>query len=116
MLAITKCRFLIEPLPFCRSNGSVGEWLRRFASDLIRRAGAIAIQKKFHDYAERTAQGYLWEGTLTFANVSGTFAPDQYDIVDVRTFREVRRVILYPKAISKRSSPPMSAGTCYQVV
>jgi hypothetical protein len=24
----------------------------------------FATQKKFHDYAERTARGYLWEGML----------------------------------------------------
>src|SRR5436305_5646133 len=30
--------------------------------------GNLATQKmKFHGYAERTAQGYLWERTLTFA-------------------------------------------------
>jgi hypothetical protein len=29
--------------------------------------GEFATEKKFHDYAKRVAQGYLWEGTLTFA-------------------------------------------------
>jgi hypothetical protein len=49
----------------------------------------FATQKKFHHYAERTAQGYLWKARSPSPNVSGALAPDQYDIVDVRTFRGI---------------------------
>jgi hypothetical protein len=61
----------------------------------------FATQKKFHDYAERTGQGYLWEGTPLFAKRQRVLSPDQYEIVDVRTSRGVRRAMLFPKAILK---------------
>jgi hypothetical protein len=61
----------------------------------------FATQKKFQDYAERTGQGYLWEGTPPFAKRQRVLSPDQYEIVDVRTSRGVRRAMLFPKAILK---------------
>ena len=61
----------------------------------------FATQKNFHDYAERTGQGYLWEGTPPFAKRQRVLSPDQYEIVDVRTSRGVRRAMLFPKAILK---------------
>ena len=61
----------------------------------------FATQKNFHDYAERTGQGYLWEGTPLFAKRQRVLSPDQYEIVDVRTSRGVRRAMLFPKAILK---------------
>jgi hypothetical protein len=35
----------------------------------------FATQKTFHDYAERTGQAYLWEGTPHLPNVSGCYRP-----------------------------------------
>jgi hypothetical protein len=37
----------------------------------------FATQKKFQDYAERTGQGYLWEGTPPFAKRQRVLSPDQ---------------------------------------
>src|SRR5271165_4902338 len=51
-------RTVLLPREICiRSDKADGAMARR----------EFATQKKFHDYAERTGQGYLWEGTLTFA-------------------------------------------------
>ena len=56
----------------------------------------FATQKNFHDYAERTGQAYLWEGTAAFAKRQRLLSPDQYEIVDVRTHRRgVRRAMLF---------------------
>src|ERR1700730_16081957 len=73
----------------------------------------FASQKELQDYAGQTGKVCRLEGV---AKRQRLLSPDQYDIVDVRTFRGVRRVILFPKAISKRSSTPMSGGSCYQAV
>jgi hypothetical protein len=70
----------------------------------------FATQKKFHDYAERTGQCYLWEGTPPFAKRQRALSPDQYEIVDVRTSRGVRRAMLFPKAILKAERRPMPRG------
>ena len=71
------------------SNGSDGggECLEEFAT-----------QKKLQDYAERIGN-HLWEGTPAFAKRQQLLSPDQYEIVDVRTSRGVRRAMLFPKAI-----------------
>ena len=37
----------------------------------------FATQKNFHDYAEQTGQGYLWEGTPPFAKRQRVLSPDQ---------------------------------------
>jgi hypothetical protein len=77
---------------------SLERFCRRVAPEICIRSdkadGAMArrefaTQKKFHHYAERTAQGYLWKARSPSPNVSGAPAPDQYDIVDVRTFRGI---------------------------
>ena len=57
----------------------------------------FATKKNFQDYAERTGQGYLWEGTPHFAKRQRVLSPDQYEIVDVRTSRGMRRAMLFPK-------------------
>ena len=73
----------------------------------------FANQKSLIDYAERNGLVYLWERMPAFARrqrmVSPLpaftkrqqmLSPDQYEIVDVRTFRGgVRRAMLFPKAI-----------------
>jgi hypothetical protein len=59
----------------------------------------FATQNKLQDYAERIGDAYLWEGTAAFAKQQGMLSPDQYEIVDVRTSRGVRRAMLIPKAI-----------------
>jgi hypothetical protein len=66
----------------------------------------FATQKKFHDYAERTGQGYLWEGTPPFAKRQRMLSPDQYEIVDVPTSRGVRRRC----SSQKRSGAPADAA------
>src|SRR5215469_5887414 len=55
--------------------------------------------KELHDYAERTGNVYLWEGMLAFAKRQRVLSPDQYQIVDVRTSRGMRRAMLFSKAI-----------------
>jgi len=62
----------------------------------------FATQKTFHDYAERTGQAYLWEGTAAFGKRRRLLSPDQYEIVDVRTSRGVRRAMLFPKALRRQ--------------
>ena len=55
--------------------------------------------KALHNYAERTGNVYLWEGMLAFAKRQRVLTPDQYQIVDVRTSRGMRRAMLFSKAI-----------------
>src|SRR3974390_1695623 len=55
--------------------------------------------KALHNYAERTGNVYLWEGMLAFAKRQRMLSPDQYQIVDVRTSRGMRRAMLFSKAI-----------------
>ena len=59
----------------------------------------FATHKKLQDYAERIGDTYLWEGTPAYAKQQRVLSPDQYEIVDVRTSRGVRRAMLFPKAI-----------------
>jgi hypothetical protein len=72
----------------------------------------FANQKALIDYAERNCLVYLWEGMSTFARRQRMLSPlpaftkrqrllspDQYEIVDVRTSRGVRRAMLFPKLI-----------------
>jgi hypothetical protein len=61
-------------------------------------ASEFATQKKLQDYAERIGD-HLWEGTPAFAKRQQLLSPDQYEIVDVRTSRGMRRAMLFPKAI-----------------
>jgi hypothetical protein len=74
--------------------------------------GELANQKALIDYAERNGLVYLWEGMPAFARRQRMLSPmpaftkrqqllsrDQYEIVDVRTPRGVRRAMLFPKAI-----------------
>ena len=58
----------------------------------------FASQRALQDHAERIGDIYLWEGTPTFAKRQRMLSPEQYEIVDVRTSRGVRRAMLIPKA------------------
>ena len=55
--------------------------------------------QELYDYAERTGSIYLWEGRLAFAERQRVLSPDQYQIVDVRTSRGMRRAMLFSKVI-----------------
>jgi len=59
----------------------------------------FATPKKLYDYAEQTGNVYLWEGMLAFAKRLRVLSPEQYQIVDVRTSRGMRRAMLFSKAI-----------------
>jgi hypothetical protein len=72
----------------------------------------FANQKTFIDHAGRNGLVYLWEGMSAFARRQRMLSPmpaftkrqqmlspDQYEIVDVRTLRGVRRAMLFPKAV-----------------
>ena len=72
----------------------------------------FANQKSLIDHAERNGLVYLWERMPAFAKRQRMLSPmpaftkrqqllstDQYEIVDVRTPRGVRRAMLFPKAI-----------------
>jgi len=53
----------------------------------------FANQKAHQDHAERIGDIYLWEGTASFAKRQRMLSPEQYEIVDARTSRGVRRAI-----------------------
>ena len=66
----------------------------------------FANKKALIDYAEQNGLVYLWAFSIGEQLVSPAFtkrqqmlSPDQYEIVDVRTLRGVRRALLFPKAI-----------------
>jgi hypothetical protein len=72
----------------------------------------FANQKALIDYAEQNGLAYLWEGMPSFGKRQRLrspmpaftkrqqqLSPEQYEIVDVRTSRGVRRAMLFPKAI-----------------
>jgi hypothetical protein len=66
----------------------------------------FANQKSLIDYAEQNGLVYVWAFSMREQLVSPAFtkrqqmlSPDQYEIVDVRTLRGVRRAMLFPKAI-----------------
>jgi hypothetical protein len=59
----------------------------------------FASQKALQDHAHTMGDIYFWEGTPTFAKRQRLLSPDQYEIVDVRTSRGIRRAMLLPKAI-----------------
>ena len=76
----------------------------------------FANQKALVDYAERNGLVYLWETMPAFARRQRMLSPmpaftkrqqllspDQYEIVDVRTSRGVRRAMLFPKPVRSRS-------------
>ena len=44
---------------------------------------------------------HLWEGTRAFTTRQRLLSADQYEVVDVRTDRGMRRAMLFPKAILK---------------
>src|SRR5260370_34001375 len=76
----------------------------------------FATQKNFHDYAERTGQAYLWEGTAVFAKRQRLLSPDQYEIVDVRTSRGVRRAMLFPKPVRSRRRADLATIDSTEVI
>jgi hypothetical protein len=66
----------------------------------------FANQKALLDYAEQNGLVYVWAFSISEQLVSTAFtkrqqmlSPDQYEIVDVRTLRGVRRAMLFPKAV-----------------
>ena len=66
----------------------------------------FANQKALIDYAEQNGLVYVWGWIERQRVISPAFtkrkrllSPDQYEIVDVRTSRGVRRAMLFPKAI-----------------
>jgi hypothetical protein len=66
----------------------------------------FANKKALIDYAEQNGLVYVWAFSIREQLVSPAFtkrqqmlSPDQYEIVDVRTLRGVRRAMLFPKAI-----------------
>jgi hypothetical protein len=63
-------------------------------------------QKALEDHAGRIGDMYLWEGTPTYAKWRRLLSPDEYEIVDVRTSRGVKRAMLFPKALQHRATNP----------
>ena len=66
----------------------------------------FANKKALIDYAEQNGLVYVWAFSIREQLVSPAFtkrqqmlSPDQYEIVDVRTLRGVRRAMLFPKAV-----------------
>jgi hypothetical protein len=66
----------------------------------------FANKKALIDYAEQNGLVYVWAFSIREQVVSPAFtkrqqmlSPDQYEIVDVRTLRGVRRAMLFPKAV-----------------
>ena len=66
----------------------------------------FANQKALIDYAEQNGLVYVWGWIERQRVISPAFtkrkrllSPDQYEIVDVRTSRGVRRAMLFPKLI-----------------
>jgi hypothetical protein len=59
----------------------------------------FATQKKLQDYAGRIGDTYYGKARQRYAKQQRVLSPDQYEIVDVRTSRGVRRAMLFPKAI-----------------
>ena len=62
--------------------------------------------KALIDYAEQNGLVYVWAFAIrqrmpspVFTERQRLLSPDQYEIVDVRTSRGVRRAMLFPKAI-----------------
>ena len=69
-------------------------------------------QKALRNHAELTGYVYLWEGTHAFTTRQRLLSADQYEVVDVRTDRGMRRAMLLPKAILKASgTPPRRCAT-----
>ena len=67
----------------------------------------FANKKALIDYAEQNGLVYVWAFSIREQVVSPAFtkrqqllSPDQYEIVDVRTLRGVRRAMLFAKAVS----------------
>jgi hypothetical protein len=66
----------------------------------------FANQKALIDHADQNGLVYVWAFSMREQLVSPAFtkrqqmlSPDQYEIVDVRTLRGVRRAMLFPKAV-----------------
>ena len=76
--------------------------------------GRRSNKKALIDYAEQNGLVYVWAFSIREQVVSPAFtkrqqllSPDQYEIVDVRTLRGVRRAMLFLRRRScKRSSRP----------
>ena len=68
----------------------------------------FANQKALIDYAEQNGLVYLWAGPErrpslpAFTKRQQLLSPGQYEIVDVRTSRGVRRAMLFPKPVRSR--------------
>jgi hypothetical protein len=66
----------------------------------------FANQKALVDYVEQNGLVYVWAFIERQRMLSPAFierqqllSPDQYELVDVRTSRGVRRALLFPKAV-----------------
>src|ERR1700732_3454251 len=66
----------------------------------------FASKKALIDYAGQNGLVYVWAFSMREQLVSPAFtkrqqllSPDQYEIVDVRTLRGVRRAMLFAKAV-----------------
>ena len=59
----------------------------------------FANQRALIQYAEKNGLAYLWHGTPAFAKRQRTMRPERYEIVEVRTSRRVRLVMLLAKRI-----------------
>ncbi len=57
--------------------------------------------KAVQEYASRNDMLHVWEHTARFAERQRLLSPEQYEIVDVRCYEGVRRVMLYSKAVLK---------------
>jgi acyl carrier protein phosphodiesterase len=59
----------------------------------------FADQNALQNYAELHGLAYMWEGMAAFRKRLATLAPEQYELVEVRTKRGVTRALLFPNAI-----------------
>ena len=59
----------------------------------------FANQKRLMEYAEQNGLAYLWDGTPAFVKWRRLLSHEEYEIVNVRTSRGVRRAMLFPKGL-----------------
>jgi hypothetical protein len=69
----------------------------------------FATQRELIDYAEQNGLVYVWafghrhrqllSPVTAFTKRQQLLSPDQYEIVDVRTSRGVRRAMVFPKVV-----------------
>jgi hypothetical protein len=73
----------------------------------------FADHKALQDYVKLHDLVYLWEGTRSFAMRFAQLAPEQCEVVDVRTKRGLTRALLFRKALLrdewKADAPPREA-------